>query len=207
MFGSPHVWHILARARAEGRTWYYGDHAYFGRFRFYRITRDAYQHGGCGQSDGKRLKALGLRLAPWKTGREILVCPPDDMFGALHGFDSRKWLAKTLRALAAATDRPVRVRHRAGAESNPVTLAKNLASAHALVTHSSNAAVEALCMGVPVFVTAPCAARAMAESDLSRIEAPYYPDDRKRWAGVLADNQWTLDEIRRGMAARKLDEA
>ena len=204
MFGSPHIWGVLTRAQEEGRAVYYGDHAYFGRQKFYRITKDAYQHDGRGRTNGLRFRVLGIDIEPWKTGRHILVCPPDRNYARLHGLDETAWIRGTLRTLRRHTDRPVRLRMRNGAERNPVSLRDALRDAHALVTHHSNAAVEALCMGVPVFVTGECAARSMGGTDLTKIETPEYPDDRKRWAGVLADNQWTLDEMRRGMAWRHI---
>jgi hypothetical protein len=58
--------------------------------------------------------------------------------------------------------------------------------------------VDALLAGVPVFCTAPCAAQTMGHTDPALIETPLYPDDRERWARVLAANQWTLDEMRDG---------
>lgn len=204
LFGSPHLMEVLERARDEGRDWYYGDHAYFGRFRFFRITKNALQHTGEGKGDARRFDRLGVSIEPWKKGRHVLVCPPDRKYARCIGMDEQAWLRGTLAALKRHTDRPIRIRKREGAEKNPVTLANDLQGAHALVTHHSNAAVEALCMGVPVFVTAQCAARAMAETDLTKIESPRYPDDRLRWASVLAANQWSIAEIRRGQAWRAL---
>jgi hypothetical protein len=45
----------------------------------------------------------------------------------------------------------------------------------------------------------------MASADLSEIEAPRRPEDRERWAGVLADNQWSVPEIRNGTAWKALN--
>lgn len=206
MFGSPHLTEVLNRAIAEGRTWYYGDHAYFARFRFFRVTRNAYQHDGRGETTGIRFNRIGIEIEPWRKGRDILVCPPDRAYASRNGFDAETWKRETLDKLRRHTDRPIRFRNRVGAERNPVTLRMDLENCHALVTHHSNSAVEALCIGVPVFVTGICAARSMAEADLSKIETPHYPDDRRRWAGVLADNQWTLTEMKQGKAWRHLNE-
>ncbi|MEQ8504625.1 MAG: hypothetical protein RIB80_04815 [Rhodospirillales bacterium] len=68
-----------------------------------------------------------------------------------------------------------------------------------MVTWTSNAAVDALLAGVPVFCTGDCAASVMGRSDPINIEYPYYPDNRYEWAATLAANQWTLDEIASGM--------
>lgn len=206
MFGSPRRWWgLLQPAIREGRPWLYVDHGYFGRGRYYRVTRNAYQHDGHGESDGKRFAGFGLDIAPWKKGRHIVVCPPDEAFAKLMGFDAGQWRAQVDAQLSAHTDRLAVWRSRLKVGSlGPLRDA--LKDAHALVTYTSNAAVEALLFGVPVFCTGPCAAASMGLSDLSKIESPRYPDDRKRWAGVLADNQWTLEEIRNGAARRMLGE-
>ena len=41
LFGSAKLWPLLKQAQAAGREWLYGDHGYFGRYRYYRITRNA----------------------------------------------------------------------------------------------------------------------------------------------------------------------
>ena len=130
------------------------------------------------------------------------MCPPGDVYARLGGFSADEWTLQTVRKLQEATDRPIRVRRKAAAKTTP--LAADLAGCWALVAHSTNAAVEALVAGVPVFCTAPCAARAMGRADLSEIEDPLLPDDRERWLRVLAANQWTLDEMRSGLAWRML---
>jgi len=204
MFGSPHLTAVLASAVAEGRDFYYGDHAYFRRFQFYRVTKNGYQHHGSGKASRDRFERLGIEIEPWKRGRDILICPPDHAYALRAGFDADEWLASTVATLRVHTDRPLRFRARVGAERNVVTLRAALKDCHAMVTHHSNAAVEALCMGYPVFVTGDCAARALAETDLGKIETPRYPRDRRRWAAVLADNQWTFAEMAEGAAWRKL---
>lgn len=205
-FGSSKVWPGLAETRRARRDWWYGDHAYFGRFRFYRVTRNAFQHCGAGRADHHRLAALDLEIRPWRTdGRHVLVCPPDAGWAELMAFDAGAWLAATLRKLGANTDREIRVRHRAAAHRTP--LAADLERCWACVTHASNAAVEALVAGVPVIATGDCAARAMGLSDPASIEYPAYPEDRERWAAVLAANQWTLQEIAEGECWRRIGHA
>lgn len=207
MFGSPALWNILSEARAEGRDWYYGDHAYFRRFEYYRVTRNAYQHDGSGCARGRRLEALGVTIGPWrKAGNHVLVCPPDAAFAALHGFDADGWLAGVLDTLGRQTDRPVHVRGRLGAEHGK-PLAADLAGAWALVTYTSNAAVEAVIAGVPVFCTGACAASAMGLSDLAAIETPAMPYGRAQWARNLAANQWTFEEMKRGDCWRAIGDA
>ena len=201
----------LRQAQYERRPWIYADRGYFGASYdtdyggYFRLTRNAYQHAGRGRTDGVRLKKLGLAFAPWKRGgRHIVVCPPGEVFAECVGrFRSEEWLRMTLSVLREHTDRPIVVREKKAAKTH--TLSEDLVGAHALVTYMSNAATGALQEGVPVFCTGPCAAQSMGRDDVAEIEDPHYPDDRERWAGVLADNQWTLAEVRAGLANKLFD--
>lgn len=196
----------LHQATREGRPWVYADRGYFGATigtdytGTFRLTRDALQHDGRGETNGERLRKRGIRIKPWRrSGTHVLVCPPGDVFASsIGGFDAGHWLRDVLAGLRQSTDRAIVVREKSRRGSTP--LSAQLADCFALVTYTSNAATEALLAGVPVFCTGSCAASSMGRSDIGMIEEPVYPDDRERWAGVLADNQWTLDEIRKGMA-------
>jgi hypothetical protein len=109
-------------------------------------------------------------------------------------------LADVTSTLWAATDREIRVRDKPNVKRQPRSFAEDLRGAWALVARSSNTAVEAILAGIPAFVTHPCAAMACASADLSKIEEPLVPDDREDWAALLAANQWTLEEMERGVA-------
>ena len=90
--------------------------------------------------------------------------------------DANIWLRDTLAILKEHTDRPIRCRvkmsYKEAVARGGVPLSEDLKGAWALVTHSSNAAVEALLAGVPTFCTDPCAAWRMGLSDLTQIETP-----------------------------------
>jgi hypothetical protein len=207
----------LRHAQREGRTWYYGDNGYFkpakrgrnGTSGYLRVTRNAMQHDGTGHADSGRWQALDMSIAPWRrNGRHIVLCPPARLIAAILEFDADQWLRDTQARLKTATDRPIRLRKKMSwrevqsGEGPP--LSYDLHNAWALVTHSSNAAVEALLTGVPVFCTAPCASYRMGRPDIERIEAPLMPDDRQQWAQNLAAAQWSLTEMVDGTCWREL---
>jgi hypothetical protein len=196
----------LLQAQAEGRTWYYADNCYLGpRNLHFRVTRNARQHDGTGEASPERWERLGLELRPWrKSGKRILICPPGPDYGQLWGIDVKAWLRDQIAAIERATDRPYRIRERSLARSTDHPLSADLENCWALVTCTSNVAVDALLAGVPVFCTHPCAAYLMGTPDLTRIEDPVMPDDRLRWVQVLAANQWTLEEQRAGTCWREL---
>ena len=100
-----------------------------------------------------RWERLGLEIKPWrKDGSHILICPPDEIYGQLWGLDPLKWLEDVLATLTSVTGRDRIIRDRSKAKSATEPFAAALKGAWALVTCTSNAAVEALLAGVPVFV-------------------------------------------------------
>jgi hypothetical protein len=205
MFGHEALEPLLRRAQADGRTWYYGDHAYFGRGRFFRCTRNAMQHAGvAGDPDPRRFLSFGIPVKPWRnSGSHIVLCPNSESFLARYGVPN--WVDETIAALKAATDRKIVLRWKNDAARRP--LAADLVDAWAVVTFTSNSAVEAVLAGVPAFCTAPCAAAAMSGANLQAIEAPVMPNGRLEWAARLANNQWTLEEMAAGQLWRAIGEA
>lgn len=203
LWGSPRLWPLLQQARAERRTWYYGDKGYFGRGTFFRITRNRFQHDGSGIARPKRWSALGLEIQPWRTsGLHIVVCPNGHGQYRLFGLDAVAWIREVVGELARHTDRPVRIRWRT-TKAGAWPLSEDLKNAWAVVVWTSNAAVDALVAGVPVFVqSTDSAAYHLGTPDLTRIERPVEPSDeeRLRFFQVLAANQWTLEEIEKGVA-------
>lgn len=192
---------------ARAGTWIYGDNAYFdsGRGKFFRFARDAFQVSELQAPDFERLSRLYVKIKPWRRGgRHVVVVEQSAHFLGVSGAGS-DWLRRTTEDVGRHTDRPLSIRpwsrDKAGAAA---TLAADLEGAHALVTHMSAAANEALLAGVPVFVTGACAASPMASGALAEIERPRYSSGREEWAAGLAASQWTLQELRDGLAWRTL---
>lgn len=209
----PHQKSLLDRVIAQGREWYYIDNAYFDSTRetYFRVTRNRLQHPGTGTSDGRRLRTLNLPIAQARgTGSHILLCPQSTEFLRLFCPQGEGWLASALEALRRATTRELRVREwQADKVQWYRTLPEDLADCWALVTFSSASAITAMLHGVPAFVTAEdCIARPVANIDLAQVEGPLLASiaERAQWARVVADNQFTVDEIASGFAWRCLAE-
>lgn len=202
--------HIWREVCASGRDYFYIDNSVFdtNRQKCFRVTRNGLQHNGAGASDGRRFAALGVEIKPWRErGEHIVLCPQSPAFmKTIVGYVGN-WLDDA-RADAEmfAPRRELRVREwSANKGALAATLSQDLARAHALATWSSAAAVTAVLAGVPVIVGGQdCAAASMAGA-WHDVEALPQSDDRERWAGVLADNEFTLDEMRAGMAWRHLN--
>ena len=210
MFGSPSRWAILQDAIQDGRTYFYGDHAYFRRHQYYRITKNRLQHDGVStqpvrDADRQRLRDVGCDISPgWRaTGTHIVICPNSPVYMSLFGYDAHQWALDCISTLARYTDRPTILRWKSQAARRP--LAVDLVDAHAVVVFSSNAAVEAVAAGVPCICLADfAAARRMGRSSLADIENLITPDDRESFLCTLARNQWTFDEMKAGVAWRAL---
>lgn len=199
-FGSPQNWDSLFLAIRSGNEFYYGDHAYFGRGKYYRITKNALQHSGFGNGSLERLKPFYEEARPWVRGSKVIVCAQSQPYHDRTG--ENDWLDRTLKKLSLATDREIVIRRKN--DHRPLQL--DLDDAWCVVTQSSAAAIHGLMLGVPAICTSQCAASCMSLSDVLMVEKPYYPDDRMEWAAVLANNQWTLEEIKLGKAWRALNE-
>jgi len=208
--GLAPIWYA---AKQHRRAWYYLDNAYFGRDRYFRVTRGAMQWQGIGATPvgSKRLTDLALPWADWRRGGgHILIVQQSPAWYEFVGHRSREaWTQRTIAAIERHTDRPIRIRpkdtHRA--------LVDDLFDCWATVTHSSNVAIDGLIQGVPAFVAANSSAaapgfwtdgQAPALTDLSQIEKPERRADRWRWACYVAAQQWTLDEMRAGDCWRAL---
>ena len=208
--------HLWEQAKAEGRDWVYLDNAYFDGCRqpplkdgYFRATLNRLQHHGTGGSDGKRLEHLIYKAklvqepARWKRdGSKIVVAPQSDQFmKTLAGYPGN-WVEDVHKAIRAVTSRQIGCRPwTADKVAQYQNLKLDLRQAWAVVTYSSGCAVTALLAGVPAFVLAQDAiSRCIAFTDLRHIEKrPGSEDDRRLWMAVVADNQWTLDEMRSGL--------
>lgn len=206
-----HLWDLVLR---EGREFYYCDNSYFDQTRqtYFRVTRNRLQHSGEGTSDGKRFAELGIPIYPANVNQlrgHVVVCPQSDWFmdRIVRYGPTGEWLRY---ALANIKSEPVfdqcEVRVRSWSPDKAKlsrSLPEDLIGALLLYTHSSAAAVTALLAGVPVVCSPTCAAYPLS----SRYDSHdnfnvFYPsiESRTELMDVLADNQWTLNEMRSGIA-------
>lgn len=190
----------LNRAEKFGVPFYTIDNSYFDPTRgtHFRVVRNGLQHTGLGETDGQRFDAIGLPLAPWRKwedgGHVLVIEQSEDHMVRMVG--EPRWLRVNIARFAARGLGPFKWRHwTADKPKAQATLAADLAGAQIVLTHTSAAAVMAVLAGVPACCSPKCAAFGMT----------YIPDENRRcWAGVLADNQFTIEELKDGTAWRKL---
>lgn len=180
--------------KSRGEDWFYIDNSYFDSVRGqqFRVTKNRVQIDPVLlESDGKRFNDLGLQLQ-WPQdnpdGHDVFVYQSESFMDCVSG--NPLWLDKYPRTTL------THVRHW---DRNKLklqkTLEQDLRGARKLVTHSSAAAVTALIEGIPIVVSEMSAVHSLSGA---------WPADRLRTLSVLADNQYTLNEMKDGTAWQML---
>jgi hypothetical protein len=164
----------------------------------------------------KLRKSGHLRVLNWLDGGEnILLCGQVPWDASVENSDHLLWLQATVERLKAYSRRPIvfRPHPKSGVGLRLISgvqvsfgrpIEYDLEKAHCVVTYNSNAGVDALLRGVPVFahdIGSMC--WAVANKSLLSVDVPNRPD-RTQWLNDLCYTQWTLDEMRSGEAWRHL---
>jgi len=204
---------LVRKFRRDGRPFWYIDNGWFRNIgereierRWYRVTRNGMAPRLLPGRTMDRAGMFHVKIQPWRTGgRHVLVCLPyNQEFAKGFGVDYSQWLTGLQRLLPTITDRPIKWREKPRDVTKIQPLAVALQDAWCLVTHSSNAAVEAALMGVPVFCEPTCGAAMVGCADFTKIEDPVRPDNREEWIASLMWQQFSLAEFRSGLAWKTL---
>lgn len=199
---TPELRPIIDEWVARNRTWIYWDRGYARRVfatclpvgangGYYRWHVGSYQMKQVTERSSDRWEALKQPVTPWRrNGRHIVVAAPTITYSRFHQCQS--WISDTIRSLALFTDRQLVIRDKEQYQRRPIQ--RDLEGAHALVTHGSNAAVESVILGTPVFVHESSAAALVGRTSLKQIEDPAYPD-REPWVRSLAYCQFNEAEL------------
>jgi hypothetical protein len=169
-----------------------GETGYY-RFSYRGLSPVLLQHTGSGRPPAK--------MAPWRKGGEhIVLGVPGENFGRSIGLDMPAWTRLAYTKLQRSTRRPIMLRRK----GSGIPLADDLRGAWALVTHSSNVAVDSVLAGIPVFVADTSPAAPVARIGLGPVESPAMPD-REAWWNSLMCQQFTLAEMANGIAWKYMD--
>lgn len=165
---------------------------------------------------GSRLAKFNIRMKPWRErGRHILIAGMGPKAASAARMAPCQWEAQIIKALASVTKRPIVYRPKPnwreafvlpGASFTPpgsISLETQLEHCHAIISHHSNANLDALASGVPSF-TWGGVAQPLSLSDLSRIEDPLLEGDREQLFRDIAWVQWNLQEMEQGLPWRHL---
>jgi hypothetical protein len=212
--------------KAAGKPAVYLDLGYFnhkildGRYGYHRFSVNDRHPTAYFQNKKHRLDRFtrhGRRIEPWrKPGKSIIVAGMSDKCAVFEGFKFEEWERSAIAKIKAVTDRPIVYRPKPQRKtvsqyppiegvrySNPLkrSLRDELQDAWAVVTHHSNAGIDALLAGVPCF-TDEGVSSVISKADLSDIENPLIPTDaeRTRFAADVAYCQFNRPEMRDGTA-------
>ena len=184
------------------------NHHYAAGFNGLNGRADSKNHGAAPD----RAEKLGVKLKPWKTGENIILCGQVPWDASVDHINILSWLVDAVENIGRESDRPIYYRPHPLAKTIPIggtlysteELLADLSDAHCCVTFNSNSAVEAAIEGVPVFAfDEGSMALPIANTQWSKIENPDTPS-RERWLNELAYCQWTPDEMRAGLAWKHL---
>lgn len=147
-------------------------------------------------------RCASITMKPWrKTGKHILLAMPTGNFGKAVGVNYDGWFENIQQRIRAATDRPIVVRNKGAINS----IQADLVDCWALVTHSSNAAVDAVLAGIPAFVEPSSPTASLGNIGVDGIEHPAMPS-RAAWLASLSCQQFTQPEMINGTAWHYLRE-
>ncbi len=216
--------HILADYVADGRKAVYVDLGYWGRIEggrrcgFHKVSVNGRHPTGYFQKvahSPDRFAHFNLPIKPWRVGgSKILLAGFSAKHAHFEGYKPLEWETRTVQALRNVTDRPIVYRPKPSCKmtlllpgtlySPPIEpLEDALVDCHAIVTHHSNVACDALLEGIPAFA-AEGVAVPQGSADFSLIEQPLRRDDRAQWAADVAHTQFNVAEMRDGVCWRHL---
>lgn len=157
----------------------------------------------------KNLKQLGdedFEVRKWKkSGSKIVILPPSFHMCEFLDLKHEDVLNDMINKVKQNTDREVVVRYKKpNGVHNPKPLEEEIKDAWAVVSFQSNAVIKFLLNGVPSFTYMPrhSVACPVSLTDFSKIENPWYPDNRYEWLCNLCNHIFTIDEITSGKAFR-----
>lgn len=191
---------LIKKVRKAGNDYWHMDNGYFGRNKYFRITKNANQYTGpIIERPPDRFeymaKKFGISFKPWtKKGSKIILALSTEHLFKFFGDDIESYTKRTVAELKKHTDREIVIRHKDA--KGPIETV--LEDAYALVTHTSAAALDAFRMGIPAYTTGECCAAPIAQQDLSKIEFPTYPD-REPLFWDLAWRHFTPKELEKGL--------
>lgn len=224
---------IWKKCMDSGRPVMILDKGYFGRADYTRISINGFQPPYLNQMnrDGSRLSRLGVHLQPKREGGNlVLYAGSSQKYCSFHELgdvsqyainicsrlqmylgDRHRLIYRPKPSWWANADEDTEKVVPTGAKLSPPeeNLAPMLRSTHCLVTHGSNAAIEALAAGVPVLLTSDRGVSAvydLCEHNMNNLQRPFWPTDAERTKTMnnLAWCQYNIQEIASGFAWENL---
>lgn len=206
---------------ATGRDFYYVDTGYVGNFPsvgnasgkkiWHRVVKNENQHVALRNVPADRWNALvkqdpRLQWRGWKNyNKKILLVLPNPKACKYYNLDYDTWVTTTTEQIKQYSDLPIEVRVKgARSERNQGYSIYDAfdSGVYATVAMNSIAALESVLYGIPAFVSVPCAATPLANTDLSMLATPFKPSEDAilKQCHNIAYGQFTVEELSNGTA-------
>ena len=143
--------------------------------------------------------------------KHIMLCPSSPtVTHHINGISQEDWIDQVKEELKLHTTRKVIVRNkpRPGNQWWNTDIKDQLKNCHCVITNMSLAAVDAVLNQVPVIAHKNNIVSPIASRDIKFIEKPFRPGRKtvEEWLKFVANNQFTIEEIRNGIAYKTLQE-
>jgi len=209
-----------------GRDFFYIDTGYLGNFPcngnpggkklYHRIVKNENQHSIIRDVPSDRWNKLlehdpRLQWKGWKNyDKKILLVMPNPKACKYYNVDYDTWVSQTKADIEKHIDLPIEIRYkgtRSGRNHENSIYDALDEGVFATVAFNSIAAFESILHGVPAFVSVPCCASPLANTDLSKLSDPWKPDAEliTAQAKTLSYGQFTIPEIESGQALKIIE--
>lgn len=197
----------------QHRRFLYADLGYWNRDQFWRFAANDWSPASRMRrgNPSDRFDALGVKILPEHSGKYVLVLGASAKSMVEHGFRHMAWelgictqlLQMRARVLFRPKPRDIHAHGIPGTESaSTQSLQELFAGASLVVAHHSNGCVEAVAAGCAVYCEK--GAAQPRSVPLHTWKNPPRLPGREQFLADVAYTQWTLDEMRSGLAWKHL---
>jgi len=211
----------IEEAIRNKKDFYYIDTGYVGNFPaqgnptgkklYHRIVKNNLQHSMIRDVPADRWNKLVeadnrlIYKGQKHYNKKILMVMPNPKACRYYNIDFNEWKCATKQHLSELIDLPIEVRIKGSRtyRNREYSIYDAFDSGvYATVCLNSIAALESVLYGIPAFVSVPCAASPLANTDLNNLQNPFFPDKHiiEKQCHNIAYGQFSVDEIRNGTA-------
>ena len=151
-------------------------------------------------------QGIDAEFKGWKeNGEHVLLCPSSPTVTYyVNDISQQDWIQQVGEEVRKHTDRPIKVRNkpRPGNEWWGTDVKDDLKNAWCVVTNMSLAAIDGVLNMTPSFTHQKHVASLISGKKIEEVEKPYKPEREKveEWLNMIANHQFTLQEIEDGLA-------
>jgi len=182
---------------------------------YFRIVKNNFHTVVYKNSDNTRYhelieKNIDCKFKGWKeNGNYILVCPSSETVSrVITGMSMDDWTNSTIENIRKYTDMEIRIRLKPRPNNQfwNTDIKDDMKNCYATVTCMSLAAIDSIIEGIPNISYQNNSGYAMGANAIKNIKSLNKPSDKEvnKWLSVLANNQFTLKEIKNGTAHKVL---